>query len=133
MELTTASRYAVQALAHLARLPPGAWGRARDIAGARGLPDTFLAKVLTQLAKAGLARSVKGPGGGYSLARAPKEITLLEIIEAVDGPIRGESAGVSAGGATALDRRLQAACDGAAEMLREWLAEVTLAALARGK
>jgi Rrf2 family protein len=133
MKLTTASRYAAQALVHLARLPAGAWGRKRDIASAEGLPDTFLEKVLGRLVKAGLARSVKGPGGGYSLARAPKEITLLDIIEAVDGPIRGESAGVSAGGATALDRRLQAACDGAAEMLREWLAEVTLAALARGK
>jgi Rrf2 family protein len=133
MKLTTASRYAVQALAHLARLPPGAWGRAREIAGAAGLSDAFLAKVLAQLVKAGLARSVKGPGGGYSLARAPKEITLLDIIEAADGPIRGESAGVSAGGATAIDKRLQAACDGAAKMLREWLAEVTLAALARGK
>ena len=130
MRLTTASRYAVQALA---RLPPGAWGRARDIAGAASLPDPFLGKVLSQLVKAGLARSVKGPRGGYSLARAPGEITLLDIIEAVDGPIRAESAGVSPGGATALDRRLQAACDGAAEMLREWLAEVTLAALARGK
>jgi Rrf2 family protein len=133
MKLTTASRYAAQALAHLARLPPGAWGRAREIAGAAGLSDAFLAKVLAQLVKAGLARSVKGPGGGYSLARAPKEITLLDIIEAADGPIRGESAGVSAGGATAIDKRLQAACDGAAKMLREWLAEVTLAALARGK
>ena len=133
MKLTTASRYAVQALAHLARLPPGAWGRARDIAGAASLPDPFLGKVLSQLVKAGLARSVKGPRGGYSLARAPGEITLLDIIEAVDGPIRAESAGVSPGGATALDRRLQAACDGAAEMLREWLAEVTLAVLAKGK
>jgi Rrf2 family protein len=133
MKLTSAGRYAVQALVHLARLPPGAWGRAREIAGAAGLPDTFLAKVLGQLVKAGLARSVKGPRGGYSLARAPKEITLLDIIEAVDGPIRGESAGVSAGGATPLDKRLQAACDGAAELLREWLTEVTLASLARGK
>jgi len=133
MRLTTASRYAVQALARLARLPPGAWGRRRDIAGAQVLPDTFLEKVLGQLVRAGLARSVKGPGGGYSPARAPREVTLLDIIEAVDGPIRGESAGVSAGGATALDKRLQAACDGAGEMLREWLAEVTLAVLAKGK
>src|SRR5690349_8705184 len=107
MKLTTASRYGVQALAHLARLPPGAWGRARDIAGAAGLPDAFLVKVLGQLLRAGLARSVKGPRGGYSLARAPNEITLREIVEAVDGPIRGVSAGVSAGGATALGRRLQ--------------------------
>jgi Rrf2 family transcriptional regulator, iron-sulfur cluster assembly transcription factor len=112
MHLTSASRYAVQALVHLARQPPGAWGRARDIAGAEGLPDTFLGKVLAQLVKAGLARSVKGPNGGYSLARAPAEITLLDIIEAVDGPIRGEPAGVSAGGATALDRRLQAGATG---------------------
>ena len=133
MRLTTASRYAAQALVHLARLPAGAWGRKRDIASAEGLPDTFLEKVLGRLVKAGLARSVKGPGGGYSLARAPKEITLLDIIEAVDGPIRGEAPGISAGGATALDKRLQEVYDGAAVLVREWLAEVTLADLAKAK
>jgi DNA-binding IscR family transcriptional regulator len=69
-------------------------------------------KVLAQLVKAGPARSVKGPGGGYSLARVPKEITLLDIIEAVGGPIRGGPTGVSDGGATVLDKRLHALCEG---------------------
>jgi Rrf2 family protein len=132
MKLTRASKYAVQALVHLARQPPGAWGRTRDIAEAQGLPDAFLMKVLGQLVKAGLARSVKGPGGGYSLARPAKEISLLQIIEAVDGPIRGEPVGTNDGGATALDKRLQATFDGAAELVREWLAEVILVNLARG-
>jgi Rrf2 family protein len=133
MKLSHASNYAVQALVHLARQPPGAWGTAREIAQAEGLSDTFLVRLLGQLVKARLARSVKGPRGGYSLARPAKEITMLEILEAVDGPIRSETAGVSAGGPTVLDRRLQAVCDGAAALLREWLAEVTLAELAKGK
>ena len=58
---------------------------------------------------------------------------MLEIIEAVDGPIPGERPEIRPGGATLLDKRLQAVCDGAAEMLREWLAEVTLDGLAKGK
>jgi Rrf2 family protein len=133
MKLTRSSRQALAGLVYLARQPPGAWYTAQEVAQAEGLPETFLMKLLGQLVKAGVARQVKGPGGGYSLARPAKEITLLEVVEAVDGPIRGESAGVGAGEATMLAKRLQAVCDGAAELLREWLAEVTLAALARGK
>jgi Rrf2 family protein len=117
----------------LARQPPGAWGTAGEIAREERLPDKFLVKLLGQLVKARVVRSVKGPGGGYSLARPAKEITLLQIIEAVDGPVRGETPGISAGEATALDKRLQDVSDGAAALVREWLAEVTLAELAKGK
>ena len=80
-----------------------------------------------------MIRSVTGANGGYSLARPAKDITLLEIIEAVDGPIKGEAPGVSTGGATALDKRLQDVSDGAAVLMRGWLAEVTLAELAKEK
>jgi Rrf2 family protein len=131
MKLTRASRHALAALVHLARQPAGAWGTASEIAQAEGLPERFLVKLLGQLVRVGVARSVKGPRGGYSLARPAREISLLEIIEAVDGPLRDEPAGIGSGGATALDKRLQALCDGAAELLREWLAEVNLAGLAK--
>jgi DNA-binding IscR family transcriptional regulator len=49
-----------------------------------------LLKVLEPMVDAGTLRSVSGPRGGYRLARAPKDITLLDVIEAVDGPIRGD-------------------------------------------
>jgi Rrf2 family protein len=90
MKLSNASGYAVSALAHLARhdgrlLPSGA------IAEAAGLPDRFLVKVLTPLVRARVLYSVRGPLGGYRLARPAKGITLLEVVEAVDGPVRGEA------------------------------------------
>jgi DNA-binding IscR family transcriptional regulator len=78
-------------------------------------------------------KSVKGPNGGYSLARPPKDVTLLEVIEAVDGPVRGVAPPVGQGGAAALDRRLQQMCDEAAVLARERLARVTVAELAKGK
>ena len=64
----------------------------------------------------------------------PKGITLLEVVEAVDGPLGGDlqPVGDSKDGAT-LDRRLQAVCDGAVSLVRERLAGVTLAELAKGK
>ncbi|WP_442483241.1 RrF2 family transcriptional regulator [Aeoliella sp. SH292] len=50
-----------------------------DIAAARDLPQTLVAKLLTMLSQAGLVTGSRGPGGGYALARAPKEISLLDI------------------------------------------------------
>ena len=132
MKLTSSSRYAVRALAHLARRPPGAAERKQDIAQAAGLADVYLVKILGRLVRAGLLSAVKGPGGGYVLARPARQITLLAIIEATDGPVGG-AAIAGAGGATPLDRRLQAACDDAAEALRQRLARVTLAELARAR
>jgi Rrf2 family iron-sulfur cluster assembly transcriptional regulator len=59
----------------------------RDIAERTGLPQPYLEQILLALKGAGLVRSKRGVGGGYILARSPSEITLAEIIRAVEGPI----------------------------------------------
>lgn len=59
----------------------------RDIAERTGLPQPYLEQILLALKGAGLVRSKRGVGGGYTLARSPSEIRLNEIISAVDGPI----------------------------------------------
>ena len=59
----------------------------RDIAERTGLPQPYLEQILLALKGAGLVRSKRGVGGGYVLARDPEEITLSEIVSAVDGPI----------------------------------------------
>jgi len=59
----------------------------RDIADRTGLPQPYLEQILLALKGAGLVRSKRGVGGGYILARPPDQITLAEIIRAVDGPI----------------------------------------------
>jgi len=61
------------------------------IAQERGIPERFLLKVLKPLVSARVLMSIKGPNGGYRLARSPSDITVLEIVEAVDGPIRGQA------------------------------------------
>ena len=59
---------------------------AADIAQARGLQRPFVSKVLTDLARVGLVRSVRGPGGGFTLARAPDEIYLYEVNDLFERP-----------------------------------------------
>jgi Rrf2 family protein len=59
----------------------------RDLAERTGLPQPYLEQILLALKGAGLVRSKRGVGGGYVLARAPEEITLGQIVSAVDGPI----------------------------------------------
>lgn len=58
-----------------------------QIADQRHIPEKYLVHILLQLKRAGLVRSVRGAQGGYKLARAPETITLLDIVEAIDGPI----------------------------------------------
>jgi Rrf2 family protein len=59
----------------------------RDIAERTGLPQPYLEQILLALKGAGLVRSKRGVGGGYVLARPPEDITLAQIVSAVDGPI----------------------------------------------
>jgi Rrf2 family protein len=130
MKLTSASTYAVTALAYLARQRPGGNVASHAIARAEGFPEKDLLKLLKRLASAGILRSVRGPNGGFALARDSKDVTLLEVIEAVDGPRRAVVTPVGKEGA-AVDKRLQAVCDEAVASVREQLTTVTLAELAR--
>lgn len=103
------------------------------IAKARGIPERFLLKVLKPLVSARVLHSVKGPNGGYRLARAPGEISMLEVVEAVDGPIRGIAPFSNHEAESALDRRLENVCNQTAELLRKHLQKVRLTDLASGK
>ncbi len=130
MRLTSATVYAVRALSYLARYGDGRMLASAAIAGVAGLPEKFLAKALKPLVAAGILESVRGLHGGFRLARRAQRVTLLEVVEAVEGPVRGEAPPVGTGAAAAFDKRLQAACDRAAEVTRGRLRRVSLADLA---
>ena len=103
---------------------------ARDL----DLPERFLVKILGLLVNAGILRSVKGPNGGYTLARPAKEVTLLEILEAVDGPIlRAQADPVGNGEGKALEKAVCRPCATRCWRWCERLEKVTLAELAKGK
>lgn len=92
MRLTRGCGYALRALEYLASRRDGRSATAHDIAEARRAPTRrFLLRPLKALVMAGLLRSMPGPGGGYRLGRPAPRITLLEVVEAVDGPIRWEA------------------------------------------
>jgi Rrf2 family protein len=133
MKLTRASSYALEALAYLVEQPPGTPLASHLVAEARGIPERFLLKVLKPLVDARMLLSLKGPNGGYRLAKPAKQISLLEVIEAVDGTIRGDAPPVGKGEGAALDRKLGTVCDQAATLVREKLGRVSLAELARAR
>src|SRR5262245_29579805 len=92
MKLTLASVYALHALAYMAEQKHDRPIASHHIAEAQGVPERFLLKVLKPLVSntdPPVLLSIKGPNGGYRLAREASDITLLDIVEAVDGPIRG--------------------------------------------
>jgi Rrf2 family protein len=101
ISITTKSPYALQALAELGRhgaekpVPIGELARRRDI------PVQFLEQLFATLRRAGILRSQRGVKGGYSFARPPTEITVLEIVELLDGPLGRDSKGIFADAATA--------------------------------
>lgn len=94
LSITTKSPYALRALTELATIgaehpiPIGELARRREI------PVQFLEQLFAVLRRAGLLRSQRGVKGGYSFARPPADITVLEIVELLDGPLGGGSEGV---------------------------------------
>jgi len=87
MQITRQADYAIRAILHLTRLGPGARAATSQIAAEQHIPPSFLAKIVSQLSVAGLLNTSRGARGGVTLARPPEEITLLEVVEAIDGPI----------------------------------------------
>src|SRR3982074_2921463 len=87
MQITRAGEYGVLGLLNLARRGEGERVMIEEVSRQEKIPRNFLAKIFQSLARAGLVRSTRGTGGGFSLARSPAEITVLEIIEAIEGRI----------------------------------------------
>jgi Rrf2 family protein len=116
---------------YLSGLPPNGRVPTATISQTQGVPLPFLSKVISRLALAGLVVTSRGMGGGVSLARSPREITLLQVVEAVDGPVRLNSCLLRPG---SCDREAQCAAHDAwaeiqAHLIQE-LTEVTMEELA---
>jgi Rrf2 family protein len=88
MQLTRQADYAVRAVLYLAQMKNGDRGTTSIVAKEQHIPPSFLAKIVSQLSVSGLVRTSRGARGGVTLAREPKEITLLQVVEAIDGPIQ---------------------------------------------
>ncbi len=86
MQITRETDYAIRCVDYLS----GKWGSVTmvdEISREKCVPRSFLAKILQKLTKAGIVRSHRGVKGGFELTRPPKEVTLLDVIEAVQGPV----------------------------------------------
>ena len=129
MRLTRASSYALHALVFMATQKHNRPVPSHIVAQARGIPERFLLKVLKPLVSARVLASVKGPNGGYRLSRPASTVSMLEIIEAVDGPIRGQSPLSEDSRDSPLNRKLETICKQGAEQIRSQLEKIHLSDL----
>lgn len=91
LRISEAANLGLHAMAYLAANPSNANTSVAELSKRLAVSKEHLGKVLQRLNKLGLLRSHKGPGGGFTLGRRRDEITLLEILEAIDGPLPTES------------------------------------------
>ncbi len=87
LKLTQAADYAIRAMLYVASFPEGRSVLRSEVARAERIPVSFTAKILRSLVRAGLLRSTRGVHGGFTLARSGAEINLLQVVEAIEGPI----------------------------------------------
>jgi len=88
MQITARIDYAVRAVLELAAHPGAAMSRTQ-IADAQGIPSKYLESILSELRQSGILVARRGAGGGYALARPSTEITVADVVRAVDGPLAG--------------------------------------------
>ena len=87
MQITRQADYAMRTVLYLAKLGTDRRASTSRIAEEQRIPHSFIAKIVSQLSIAGLLQTSRGARGGVSLARDPEAITILEVVEAIDGPI----------------------------------------------
>ena len=87
MQITRQADYAVRAVRYLAKQGASQRAATSTVAQEMKIPPSFLAKIISQLSIAGLLHTSRGARGGVTLAREPQDISLLDVVEAIDGPI----------------------------------------------
>ena len=101
ISITAKSPYALKALVELARSGEDAPVPLGELARRRDVPAQFLEQLFAVLRRAGVLRSQRGVKGGYSFARDPSQVTVLEIVELLDGPLGRDAEGIFADAAAA--------------------------------
>jgi Rrf2 family protein len=101
LSITTKSPYAIRALAELARLGGAGPVPIGELARRRDVPVQFLEQLFAVLRRAGILRSQRGVKGGYAFAKEPGEVTVLEVVELLDGRLGAEAEGIFAEAAAA--------------------------------
>ena len=99
MKLTTKGRYAMIALTDLAHSGPNTLVNLTELSKRQNLSTHYLEQLFVKLRRAGLVKSVRGPGGGYKLAKSPESIRITEVLEAVDETVNALDMGAGASGA----------------------------------
>ena len=87
MQISMAGKYAIRAMMYLASLPNNNIIQIGDLSGKWEIPEKYLRKIIPQLAKAGIINTRRGMGGGIVMARPSKEISFLDVVEAVEGKV----------------------------------------------
>jgi Rrf2 family protein len=87
MQITKQADYALRAVLYLARMDDNSKASTKVIAETQKIPPSFLAKIVSQLSIAGLIQTARGARGGVALARPPEKVSILDVIEAIDGPM----------------------------------------------
>lgn len=85
LQVSRQTDYGIKALADVASFPPNSRLQTKDIAERQAIPEAYLAKIVCQLAKAGLLRTFRGNDGGVTLARPAHDITMREVIDVLEG------------------------------------------------
>lgn len=128
MKLSRTVEYAVQAMLQLAEHTPGTPVPCSRLASTGQMPERFLLQILRNLVTHGILNSTRGVEGGYTLERPADQISLLEVIEAIDGPLESGT-NVSKGLAPETHQRLSNALSDVNNLTRRELANVKLANL----
>lgn len=128
MKLSRTASYAVQATLQLARSNTTEPIPCSKLAAAGNMPERFLLQILRNLVNHGILRSTRGVDGGYALSKKPDEISLLDVIEAIEGPL-ASGAAVGQGLDDAAQRSLQDALEEVATAARSQLEAIKLSQL----
>ena len=130
MRISCKAEYGIRALLDLALYSQQGPSLSRDTAQRQGIPETYLNQLLLQLRRSGLVASVRGPRGGHLLARPADEITMLEVVEALEGPIVVLPEGVPPPASGETKAAMGSLWDELRTNLREHLSRMTLQDLA---
>jgi Rrf2 family protein len=129
MKLSRTVSYAVQATLQLAQSQSDAPVPCSQLAADGKMPERFLLQILRNLVTHGILRSTRGVDGGYALDRSPEAISLLDVIEAIDGPLGAALPALDGGKLSAAEDRLRDALGNVADSLRRELEAIKLADL----